>query len=409
MDDNKKDFKNIKIVDIKTDKANNNLFYKYVDENGIEQEETIFIYNEDGTHTPEVVELFANYQNNKELINSNEFIVKDAKKDFDNKVIKTKGHKIVNEYAKTPILDAAIATASTAIALTTIALIITACQGCGKKDLAETDLNNKVSIESSMDESTVGENSTTLDTLMNDSRYTEITEEMLVQTTQDLSQELSNHGIVLNDEDALIFVTVANITHMQKTNPELLTKVLGEDAEAENVIAKAYSIMGNMMTLYSSPKQDKTIDWTIAFMDKTDKKIAQHYIENVVNKGLTFAYDTEMNHETKKTEIQKLIIDNYIIPIRDNTAYYVDNNGDKFYGPQEDGAQFITTIMMTSMLQPDFGTLIAENTKQPAFIDGEVLDDVNDILKNTDTAPVIMRIIEGCTFSNNEDTTSYSR
>lgn len=409
MNNTKKDFKNVKIVDIKRDKPNNKLFYKYIDENNMEQEGSIFIYNENGEINSNLVELFDNYENNKELINSNEFIVNDAKKAFDNKVIKTKGHKIVNEYTKTPILDKAIAAGTVAIGLLSAVVLINACRLLGKEDLAETKLNNNTNTESSMDESTIEENSTTLDTLMNDSRYTEITEEMLVQTTQDLSQELSNHGIVLNDEDALIFVTVANITHIQKTNPELLTKVLGENAEAENVIAKAYSVMGNMMTLYLSPKQDKTIDWTIAFMDKTDSKIARHYLENVVNKGLTIAYDAEMNHEAKKTEIQKLIIDNYIIPIRDNTAYYIDNDGEKFYGPQEDGAEFITTIMMTSMLQPDFGTLIAENTKQPAFIDGEVLDDVNDILKNTSTSPVIMRIIEGCTFSNNEDTTSYSR
>lgn len=267
-------------------------------------------------------------------------------------------------------------------------------KGCSKDDATEAFKTTDVTTEQAYEEDEQLE--TTIDDLKADSRYTTISEEDLVNTTQALMTEFSKKGINLNSEDALIFVTVANITHLQKTNPELLVKVLGENAEAENVIAKAYSIMGNIITLYVSPKQVKDVDWTLAFINEQDKQIADFYVDQVLNGSLEIAYDDTMSHADKKTKIQNNIINNYVIPVYDNTAAYTKEDGTKFYGPQEDGAEFISTIIMSAILQPDFGTLIKENTKQPAFIEGEVLDDINEILKNANTSPVIMRIIEGC-------------
>lgn len=391
----------MKIVDIKKDKENNKIFYKYIDEDGMEQEKNIFIYNEDGTHTPEVIELYKNYfdkKTNKKSVDTDENVVEESNKDFADEIIKTKEHEIVNEEAKTPLLNAGIAAATVALAMTTIAVIIAACKGCGKQDLDQ--LNNTTTIESSTDETI--EDSTTLDDLMNDSRYTEIKEDKLIQTTLDFIQEYSKHGIELKGEDTLIFAAISNITHLEKTNPELLNKILGDNPDSEQTLTKVGHIIGQIVTLEVTNK-DEQVDWTIVLMDETDRKIAQQNISDVIVATKDIAANNEMTNDEKKLAIQEMIQKNYVQPNYDKTVGYNLTDGVHTSLSQEDGADFVTDAIIT-------GILMGDNVLKNYVYGSETFDDIKAISYNEDVVSNIMRMIEECqNVETNENTTSYSR
>ena len=77
----------------------------------------------------------------------------------------------------------------------TIAIAITAgVKSCNKNDKVETPVAPATTTETSIDD------------LKADSRYTEITEAMLVDTTEDFVKELADHGITVTASDALTFV-----------------------------------------------------------------------------------------------------------------------------------------------------------------------------------------------------------
>lgn len=260
---------------------------------------------------------------------------------------------------------------------------------------------------------------TSIDDLKEDSRYTEITEAMLVDTTEDFVKELADHGITVTASDALTYVTIANITHIQETNPELLSKVL-DGMDSVETLSKTGHIIGQIVTNEITTKDD-TIDWTIAFMDETDRKIAAHGAGYVVEGAKKIAADETLKEEEKIAQIQALIENKFVAPNFDKTVGYTYNDGSKITLSLEEGADFISDAIITGILMGD-NTLKnyvnAENTykdtKDSTWVTttsyGEVSADLKAISENTDNVSNLMRMIEGCqTLDSNEASISENK
>ncbi len=246
---------------------------------------------------------------------------------------------------------------------------------------------------------------TTIDDLKADSRYTEITEAMLIDTTEDFVKELADHGITVTSSDALTYVTLANITHLQETNPKLLTKVF-EGKDSVETLSKTGHIIGQIVTNEVTTKDD-TIDWTIALMDETDRKIAAHGAGYVVEGAKKIAADTTLKEEEKVAQIQALVENKFVAPNFDKTVGYTFNDGSKITLSQEDGADFVSDAIITGILMGDNtlkNYINAENkykdTKDSTWVTttsyGEVSADLKAISENTDSVSNLMRMLEGC-------------
>ena len=101
---------------------------------------------------------------------------------------------------------------------------------------------------SNQDIKTDADNQSTLESMISDSVYTEITEEKLVETSVGFQNTLKENGIEISGQDALRFVTLANISHLQNTNPELLEQVLADVPNSQTLIASAGSVIGKIVT-----------------------------------------------------------------------------------------------------------------------------------------------------------------
>lgn len=246
---------------------------------------------------------------------------------------------------------------------------------------------------------------TTIDDLKEDSRYTEITENMLIETTEDFIKELADHGITVTASDALTYVTVANITHLKETNPELLTKVLDGMDEVET-LSKTGHIIGQIVTNEVTTKDDN-VDWTIAFMDETDRKIAAHGAGYVIEGSKKIASDETLKEDEKTAQIQTLVAEKFVAPNFDKTVGYTFNDGSKITLSQEDGADFISDAIITGVLMGDNtlkNYINAENkykdTKDSTWVTtteyGEVSADLKAISENADNVSNLMTIIKEC-------------
>ncbi len=290
----------------------------------------------------------------------------------------------------------------------TIAIAITAgVKSCNKNDKVETPVAPATTTETSIDD------------LKADSRYTEITEAMLVDTTEDFVKELADHGITVTASDALTYVTIANITHIQETNPELLAKVL-DGMDSVETLSKTGHVIGQIVTNEVTTKDD-TIDWTIAFMDETDRKIAAHGASYVVEGAKKIAADETLTEEEKIAQIQALVENKFVAPNFDKTVGYTFNDESVITLSQEDGADFISDAIITGILMGDNtlkNYINAENTykneKDSTWVTttsyGEVSADLKAISENTDNVSNLMRMIEGCqTLDTNEATISENK
>lgn len=246
---------------------------------------------------------------------------------------------------------------------------------------------------------------TTIDDLKEDSRYTEITENILIETTEDFIKELADHGITVTASDALTYVTVANITHLKETNPELLNKVL-EGMDEVETLSKTGHIIGQIVTNEVTTKDD-TVDWTIAFMDETDRKIAAHGAGYVIEGSKKIAADETLKEDEKISQIQTLVAEKFVAPNFDKTVGYTFNDESKITLSQEDGADFISDAIITGVLMGDNtlkNYINAENkyedTKDSTWVTttsyGEISADLKAISENADNVSNLMRIIEEC-------------
>lgn len=295
----------------------------------------------------------------------------------------------------------------TALVAIVVIAIAAGVRSCSKNDKVETPVAPTTSTE------------TTIDDLKADSRYTKITESMLVGTTEDFIKELADHGITVTASDALTYVTMANITHIQETNPELLATVL-DGMDSVETISKTGHIIGQIVTNEITTKDD-TVDWTIAFMDETDRKIAAHGATYIVEGAKKIASDETLKEEEKIAQIQALVENKFVAPNFDKTVGYEFNDGSKITLSQEEGADFISDAIITSILMGDNtlkNYINAENTykdnKDTTWVTttsyGEVSADLKAISENTDNVSNLMRIIEGCqTLDSNEASISESK
>lgn len=293
------------------------------------------------------------------------------------------------------------------VAIVAIA-IAAGVRSCSKNDKVETPVAPTTSTQQ-----------TSIDDLKADSRYTEITEAMLVDTTEDLVKELADHGITVTSSDALTYVTMANITHIQETNPKLLAKVL-DGMDSVETLSKTGHIIGQIVTNEVTTKDD-TVDWTIAFIDETDRKIAAHGAAYVVEGAKKIAADGTLKEEEKIAQIQALVENKFVAPNFDKTVGYTFNDGSKITLSQEEGADFISDAIITGILMGDNtlkNYINAENTykdtKDSTWVTttsyGEVSADLKAISENADNVSNLMRIIEGCqTLDSNEASISENK
>lgn len=273
--------------------------------------------------------------------------------------------------------------------------------------------------------------------LENASRYTEITADMLVDTTQKFIDELALHGIALTTGDALTFVTIANLTHIKETNPELAFD-LTDGMDAKESLDKVGHIVGEIVTNEVTTK-DNTVDWTMIFMDKTDKAVADHAVIEVINSVKQIAAETDLVDKdglTKAQRIQKLVAEKFVAPNFDKTVGYaftkdyayldgtVLKTGEYVNYPQEDGADFITDAIITGILLGD-NTLknyinnenTYEDDKNSTWVYttsyGEVSNDLKAISENADSSPNLLNLLRDCQNLNQatteEETVGYSR
>ncbi len=318
-------------------------------------------------------------------IEENEEVVKE-----DNKLVGKHKIKEEKEEKDNKKLKHAIATLAGGF---TIGMIVMAClKGCGKTE--EIPTVEPTAIVTEVEETVEGP---TLEDFKNDSRYTEITEEDFTKRVEALINEYAEHGIEIKGEDAVTFVAVANITHLEHTNPELLSNVLGDEPVSEEVLAKCGHIIGQIGNLENIAK-DEQVDWTIAFMDDTDREIAQDNIKDVIEGSKEIAADKELTDEEKGEKIRENINENFIQPNLDKTNGYELADGSSTKLSQEDGADFITDAIITGIL---IGDDVLRN-----YTDGtKVGKDLEALSFNKDVVSNIMTIIDGCAYTGEVEAT----
>lgn len=280
-------------------------------------------------------------------------------------------------------------------------------------------------IETEADDLNVGD---LISDLKENTRYTDISEEDLVNTTQSLMDEFANHGIELTSDDALTFVTIANLTHIKETNPELLTTIF-DGTDSVTSLTKTGHIIGQIVTNEVVVKND-TVDWTIALLDETDKKIADHNM-NLINEAKKVIDNEKYPSEEKIGRVQQLFETKYVAPNFDKTIGYDFVDGTHTSLSQEDGADFITDAIFTGIALGDNDlkqavnaknsyvsvTKYDENKDYSNVVDhvelgnnnntwmvtvnaNELSNDLKAISENKDVVSNMMRIIEGCQDTN---------
>ena len=227
----------------------------------------------------------------------------------------------------------------------------------------------------------------TIEELKSESRYTEITEENVALATKNLIDEFNKNGIEVTSEDALTFVTVANMTHFEQTNQELLSQVLGMDANKEATLSKVGHIIGQVVTLEITDK-DQQVDWTKALLNETDKKIAVNAMETV-EYCKEIASNQELTEEEKATQIQDEIQERFVKPNYDKTEGYNFSDGTHSALSQEDGADFVTDAIFT-------GIVLGDNVIKNYVYGSETMDDMMAISGNEDVVSNLMTMIENC-------------
>ena len=326
-------------------------------------------------------------------------------------------------------------------------------RGCGKSES-----------ESNEPQTTVE----TLDTYLEDSRYTEVTEESLFEVTSNFISVLESHGFTVGGEGAdftnqevLYFVSLANITHIQNTNPELANKIFG-DANVETVFSSAGHFMGKIVTNEITAKDDAADYWSVIFLNNTDRKIAEHDINMVetckeidakckediakVDADTTLsasekAEKIEAIKEQALIDVKVLVERTFVAPNYDTTIGYEIDDENHISGKQEDGAKFITNAMISGILMGDQdlkdyvnapgylmvtlgegteaqrygiqsyvshmeqGTIAGEanySIERDETVESELTHDLQVISSNETTISDLTRIIEGCTNQNTE-------
>lgn len=225
---------------------------------------------------------------------------------------------------------------------------------------------------SNQDIKTDADNQSTLESMISDSVYTEITEEKLVETSVAFQNTLKENGIEISGQDALRFVTLANISHLQNTNPELLEQVLADVPNSQTLIASAGSVIGKIVTSEITADDKDASYWTMAIIDESDRAIA--------NDGMALIEDCkeivaknkagEIGYEDATLQIKMLVEENFVVPNFDNSvAYTIEGEDGQIYyskDTQTPGANFMTDAIITGILMGDQD--LKDHVNAPGYI-----------------------------------------
>ena len=225
---------------------------------------------------------------------------------------------------------------------------------------------------SNQDIKTDADNQSTLESMISDSVYTEITEEKLVETSVGFQNTLKENGIEISGQDALRFVTLANISHLQNTNPELLEQVLADVPNSQTLIASAGSVIGKIVTSEITADDKDASYWTMAIIDESDRAIA--------NDGMALIEDCkeivaknkagEIGYEDATLQIKMLVEENFVVPNFDNSvAYTIEGEDGQIYyskDTQTPGANFMTDAIITGILMGDQD--LKDHVNAPGYI-----------------------------------------
>lgn len=225
---------------------------------------------------------------------------------------------------------------------------------------------------SNQDIKTDADNQSTLESMISDSVYTEITEEKLVETSVGFQNTLKENGIEISGQDALRFVTLANISHLQNTNPELLEQVLADVPNSQTLITSAGSVIGKIVTSEITADDKDASYWTMAIIDESDRAIA--------NDGMALIEDCkeivaknkagEIGYEDATLQIKMLVEENFVVPNFDNSvAYTIEGEDGKIYyskDTQTPGANFMTDAIITGILMGDQD--LKDHVNAPGYI-----------------------------------------
>lgn len=225
---------------------------------------------------------------------------------------------------------------------------------------------------SNQDIKTDADNQSTLESMISDSVYTEITEEKLVETSVGFQNTLKENGIEISGQDALRFVTLANISHLQNTNPELLEQVLADVPDSQTLISSAGSVIGKIVTSEITADDKDASYWTMAIIDESDRAIA--------NDGMALIEDCkeivaknkagEIGYEDATLQIKMLVEENFVVPNFDNSvAYTIEGEDGQIYyskDTQTPGANFMTDAIITGILMGDQD--LKDHVNAPGYI-----------------------------------------
>lgn len=225
---------------------------------------------------------------------------------------------------------------------------------------------------SNQDIKTDADNQDTLESMISDSVYTEITEEKLVETSVGFQNTLKENGIEISGQDALRFVTLANISHLQNTNPELLEQVLADVPNSQTLIASAGSVIGKIVTSEITADDKDASYWTMAIIDESDRAIANDGMaliedcKEIVAKNKT----GEIGYEDATLQIKMLVEENFVVPNFDNSvAYTIEGEDGQIYyskDTQTPGANFMTDAIITGILMGDQD--LKDHVNAPGYI-----------------------------------------
>ena len=225
---------------------------------------------------------------------------------------------------------------------------------------------------SNQDIKTDADNQSTLESMISDSVYTEITEEKLVETSVGFQNTLKENGIEISGQDALRFVTLANISHLQNTNPELLEQVLADVPDSQTLISSAGSVIGKIVTSEITADDKDASYWTMAIIDESDRAIANDGMaliedcKEIVAKNKT----GEIGYEDATLQIKMLVEENFVVPNFDNSvAYTIEGEDGQIYyskDTQTPGANFMTDAIITGILMGDQD--LKDHVNAPGYI-----------------------------------------
>lgn len=258
--------------------------------------------------------------------------------------------------------------------------------------------------------------------VIKESRYTEITEENFNKTVEKFIIEAQKQGnIEITRDQAELFVILANLNHFEKTNPELLNEKLN-GVSGEFLVQNAGEIIGPLVTNnYAMGKYPSFV--TVAFMDETDKAIADSIFairdeiyeidadykeackqinddKTMTNSEKEAAFDRELAYA--RVDASEYFNGMYIEPFNSPSKTPYETSIGLVKTHQTDGAEFITTAIASGIFTSD--PVIVQYVEE-----GLVKDSIVNMGKNAGTVPNIFTIVNRCQTTENTAGKTYQK